>query len=67
MKKVTIKAKYPCKLHKEVRLPFICDLIPIQKFERKCPVCGFEWTIRAIQLKHINDVLIVKLEWSQNV
>lgn len=56
-------AKYPC-CNKKVRFTLF-PVVPLQKFERTCPICGIKWSIGCKVLKRdIEGITITKAEWS---
>lgn len=63
MDTITIRSFYPCHKHKQVRLKFTLDLVPVQKFDRKCPVCNLDWTITARQIARHKSYIVNALDW----
>lgn len=61
---VTLRPAYPC-CRRRVRLEAVAS-VPIQRYDRTCPACGFGWTIeRTTMAERINAGLrIDKLDWT---
>lgn len=61
--KFTAQTQYPCHSQRKVYFQMF-PIVPIQKFDRRCPICHRKWIITCSVLRRDEKgITLTKAEW----